>query len=323
MAIGDRPELACTALFASLANALYRAVVKKIFAHAPIQLVWTMFAAPTPGQSELLTPHGTTLAAMLRAAEAAGQAVLRYFREGKATTAWIERKPGGSPVTQADMLANDMLRTHLCEGFPGAAWMSEEEPDNLARLASRDLLVIDPIDGTRAFVAGDPRFAISVALVRDGRSIAGVLHAPALRLTFAALAGQGAWLNGKPLNLPKHMSRGEIRAAGPKPMLDELGRRGLTIAAQARIPSLALRLAHVADGALHVALASANSHDWDIAAVDVILRESGASLSNLTGDIPIYNLRNTVHGPLIAAPNALHGQLTHRGAKQMSAVAEI
>ena len=274
-----------------------------------------MIAAPQIRTTSSIPVSDVDLDIMVAAAQAAGHEVLKHFRPGEKTTARIDMKTGGSPVTQADLAANHLLRDHLSRAFPFAAWMSEEDPDHVGRLDYLDVLVIDPIDGTRAFIEGDPRFTISLALVRAGRPIAAVLHAPALLQTFTALAGKGASLNGTPLRLARLTDDQEIRAAGPKPMLDELAQSGLCILPQLRVPSLALRLAQVASGALQVAFAAGNSHDWDIAAADLIVWESGATLSSLTGEVPVYNLLDRVHGPLVAAAPGLHARLMQNAAK--------
>jgi myo-inositol-1(or 4)-monophosphatase len=113
------------------------------------------------------------------AAREAGALTLGFFRLGAATSAEVQSKFGGSPVTEADLAADALLKRRLREAFPEAGWLSEETADDPERLERRALLVIDPIDGTRAFVAGDPRWAVSVALVVAGRPVAAVVHAAA------------------------------------------------------------------------------------------------------------------------------------------------
>ena len=130
------------------------------------------------------------------AAREAGALALRYFRPGARTSAQVESKIGGSPVTDADLAADALMKRRLREALPEAGWLSEETADDFERLSRRSLIVVDPIDGTRAFVIGDPHWAVSAALVIDGRPIAGVVHAPALDETYAAARGAGATLNG-------------------------------------------------------------------------------------------------------------------------------
>jgi myo-inositol-1(or 4)-monophosphatase len=261
--------------------------------------------SPTERHSDH-APDAGDLDRLIGAALKAGAVLLPYFRHGAATLAAVNAKLGGSPVTEADHLANALLRKDLTEAFPRAAWLSEEDPDDPVRLQARDVLIVDPIDGTRAFMAGDPRFAISIALARNGRPLLGVLHAPALRVTFAASAGQGAILNGKALRVRDSIRNAELRVAGPKTMIEILGRAALSLAPLPRIPSLALRLAQVASDELDIALAAGASHDWDIAAADLIVHEAGGRVSDLHGNRPHYNLQDPSHAALVAAPAALH-----------------
>ena len=116
-------------------------------------------------------------------------------------------KAGGSPVTAADLAADALLKDQLGRAFPEAGWLSEETADTDERLGRRSLIVVDPIDGTRAFVAGDFRWAVSAALIRRGRPVAGVVHAPALNETWAARRVAGATLNNSPLAAATRFAR--------------------------------------------------------------------------------------------------------------------
>ncbi len=129
------------------------------------------------------------------AAQRAGEVAMSYFRLGARTTAHVEFKEGGSPVTEADLRANDELHRVLSAEFPGVGWLSEETADSAERLGKSEVLIVDPIDGTRAFLTGDARWAVSVALVSGDRAIAGVVHAPALVETF--LAAKKLWRNAQ------------------------------------------------------------------------------------------------------------------------------
>jgi myo-inositol-1(or 4)-monophosphatase len=234
------------------------------------------------------------------AAREAGALTLGFFRLGAATSAEVQSKFGGSPVTEADLAADALLKRRLREAFPEAGWLSEETADDPERLERRALLVIDPIDGTRAFVAGDPRWAVSVALVVDGRPVAAVVHAPALDETYAAARGAGATFNEAPIAV----------AAGPRPILQAMGARlGATVDIAPRVPSLAYRLCMVVSGAIHFAVAGANSHDWDIAAADLLLEEAGGRLADGSGERLLYNTTQIRRRALLAAPEPLAPRL--------------
>ncbi len=240
----------------------------------------------------------------------AGELALGYFRQGAKTSAEVFTKPGGSPVTEADFVVDRFLKEKLEALAPEAAWLSEETADTDARLSNGSVLIVDPIDGTRAFVNGDMTWAIAVGLVADGRPILGVIHAPALKETYVAVKGHGAFLNGQKIAVSKRLLLDAgARVAGPIPLADKLKGTGMQFSLQPKIPSLAMRIARVASGDLDAAFASEHAHDWDIAAADLILQEAGGLLSGLADGPLIYNKSDTRHGLLMAAPAQIHAQL--------------
>jgi len=240
------------------------------------------------------------------AARLGGEIALRDFRLGERTRAAVEHKPGGSPVTAADLAVDAFLKARLGAAFPDAGWLSEETADDPARLSRTELIVVDPIDGTRAYVAGDPRWTVSIALVVDHRPIAGVVHAPALNETFAASLGGGATLNGAPIRASARAELRGARIAGPRALVAAIATAAeLEFVVEPKVPSLAYRLARVASGALDAALASSDSHDWDIAAADIVLAEAGAELREAQGSALPYNGTTIRRGALVAAPPEL------------------
>jgi myo-inositol-1(or 4)-monophosphatase len=96
------------------------------------------------------------------------------------------------------------------------------------------------------------------------------------------------------------------RVAGPKPLMERFESHAGPIVHLPKVPSLALRLARVAEGSIDVGLVSSNSHDWDIAAADLILHEAGALLTDFSGDAPIYNKPRPRHGEMVAVASRLH-----------------
>ena len=240
------------------------------------------------------------------AAREAGALALASFRLGARTSAQVEAKSGGSPVTDADLAADSLLRRRLTTAFPEAGWLSEESVDDFERLSRRSVIIVDPIDGTRAFVSGDARWAVSAALIVDRRPIAGVVFAPALDEIYAAARGAGATLNGSPLNVSARLDRSEFLAAGPKSILEAIeARLDRRITMAPRVPSLAYRMCMAASGALDFAVAAENSHDWDIAAADCLLEEAGAHLVDPAGERLLYNGPHVRRGALLAAPRSL------------------
>jgi myo-inositol-1(or 4)-monophosphatase len=244
------------------------------------------------------------------AAREAGALALGYFRPGARTSARVHAKPGGSPVTEADLAADALLKRLLGEAFPDAGWLSEETEDGAARLDRRRLIVVDPIDGTRAFVDGDPRWTVSVALVADGRPLAGVVYAPALGETYSAARGGGARFNGERISASTKPEPGTFKAAGPKRILQAMGEKlGAAVEIRPFVPSLAYRMCMAAHGAVDFAAAGPNSHDWDIAAADLLLEEAGAVLAEASGERLLYNQARVRRNALLGAPAVLAPQL--------------
>ncbi len=240
----------------------------------------------------------------------AGELALGYFRHGAKTTAIVSHKAGGSPVTEADHLVDQFLKQRLEAVLPDAGWLSEETEDSTERLAKSLVLVVDPIDGTRAFALGDSTWAIAVALVEDGRPLVGIVHAPALAQTYVAVKGGGARLNGAPIKVsPLETLSRSSRVGAPMFLAEELRHAGLEFSLQPRVPSLAMRIMYVASGVLDAGFATENAHDWDIAAADLILEEAGGRLASLGGGALLYNRKETRHGLLTAAPRQIHRQV--------------
>lgn len=258
------------------------------------------------------------VASFVEAARGAGELALTYFRPGEATNAGISHKMGGSPVTQADYLVDQYLKQHLGALLPEAGWLSEETEDSSARLSKDLVFIVDPIDGTRGFMTGHRSWAVAVALVELGRPLVGILHAPALGETYVAIKGEGARLNDREIAVSKLDAIGVgARVAAPVFLAERLHRAGLQFDLQPKIPSLAMRIANVASGALDAGFASENSHDWDIAAADLILHEAGGRLASLDGCAIVYNRRDTRHGLLTAAPAQVHAEVNAAARRAM------
>jgi myo-inositol-1(or 4)-monophosphatase len=250
------------------------------------------------------------LAQLTEAAEQAGHIALDWFRPGAQTSARIDSKEGGSPVTEADHAVDAFLRDTLPPLMPQAAWLSEETEDDARRLSSDHVIIVDPIDGTRAFLGGDPRWGVCIALVSHGRPVMGVIHMPALHQTFVAEQGLGAFRNGQRIRASERADLTGASVAGPASLIKSLSEDGLNLVFEPKIPSLAYRFARVAEGSLDAGLASTNACDWDIAAADIILLEAGGRVSDLDGRPPAYNRPVVRHSILGAAPDQLHAQFT-------------
>lgn len=235
-----------------------------------------------------------------QAAIVAGEKAMAYFRPGARTAARNWSKGGGSPVTQADIEIDHYLHDTLRRATPGYGWISEEETENIAATGEQPIWIVDPIDGTRAFMAGENGWSISIALVTSGRPVAACLHMPALGVTHVSIEGQGTTTNGQHAAMPDGADPTHL-VSGPKSILD----RFLTIRPELirhpRIPSLAARIAAVGEKRIGLALASSGAHAWDVAAADLIVREAGGRLSGIDGEKLFYIGLDQRFGPLIAS----------------------
>ncbi|MFN3659500.1 MAG: 3'(2'),5'-bisphosphate nucleotidase CysQ [Pseudolabrys sp.] len=253
----------------------------------------------------------------LPASDALRDAVEAVMREAGELARVTSRRPfkrwtkgdDHSPVSEGDIAVNDLLREKLPTLTPGAGWLSEETEDSLPDRAMAQAWIVDPIDGTRAYISGRTDWTISVALVEDGRPALAALYAPVTEEMFLALRGRGATLNGQPMRPSGGDAMTGARVAGPKRYLERLEKISPAMLPQPKVHSLALRLTRVAHGALDAAFASGGSHDWDLAAADLLVHEAGGVMTDLAGRALRYNRPRITHGALVAAGPARHGAL--------------
>lgn len=240
------------------------------------------------------------LALLAEAAAEAADIAMSYFRRDPQV--WM--KPGDSPVSEADLAVDRHLRTVLLGARPDYGWVSEEAAASPAASADHPVFVVDPIDGTRAFIDGGPTWCISIAVVVGGRPLAGLLQCPVKGETYAATRGGGATCNASPIRVATPGQ--SLHLAGPGAMIDALP---LELRAPARrhpyIPSLAYRIAMVASGALDATYVKPHSRDWDLAAADLILEEAGGAILDAAGQRLRYRVPERPHGPLVAGSGEL------------------
>lgn len=248
------------------------------------------------------------LALLVRAARIAGPIALSFWRA--APKAWD--KPGDAgPVTEADLAVNDALHALLMGERPDYGWLSEESEADASRLDARRCFIIDPIDGTRAFIAGQEGFAHSLAVAEGDRITAAVVYLPAMELAFTAHADGPALLNGRPIR-PSDADIGGARVLTYKSATDpEHWRNGQTPPFRREFrPSLAWRLCLVAEGRFDGALSLRHVWEWDIAAGSLIAERAGALATDRHGKPMRFNSqRATVDGMIVAGPRLHAGML--------------
>lgn len=239
---------------------------------------------------------------LIRAAREAGDLALGYFRNDP--KAWAKGET--SIVSEADIAVDRLLAERLLAGRPDYGWLSEETADDPARLSRPRVFVVDPIDGTRAFLAGEKEWTVALAVVEHGETVTSVLYAPALGQMFQAEKGLGALRNGSSLHASERTEITGAKVAGSRRFIREAQETAsVSLDYYGYVPSLAYRLALVASGEIDAAIARPGAYDWDLAAADLLVHEAGGLLTEAGGDRPRYNGRDSRHAALVAAAPAL------------------
>lgn len=244
------------------------------------------------------------LALLRDAALEAGRIALRHRRAGPVASR--EKPGGGGPVTAADLEIDAMLRARLLAARPDHGWLSEESEDGPDRLGRERVFIVDPVDGTRAFAAGEAAFAHALALAVAGEVVAAVVHLPALGETYEALRGRGATRNGQPLRASARAAlEGAAALASAASLRAEHWPGGPPPVTRHFRPSLAWRLCLVAAGRFDALITLKEAWEWDVAAGDLVAREAGAAVVTAEGRAPRYNAPVPALPGLIAAGPAL------------------
>ena len=240
--------------------------------------------------------HAETLQRIESALQAA-RAVFSRFTHGAIEA---EYKAGHDPVTEADRALDSVLRKELLRD--GEGWLSEESVDDFTRLDKNRVWVVDPLDGTREFVAGIPEFCASIAMVENGLPVAGGIYNPATNETFLGSVGSGVTYNGKPAKPSQRNSLdGAIVLASRSEVKRGEWKQFDGANFQIRpMGSVAYKLALVSAGLADVTFTLVPKHEWDVAA-GVALVMSGGGFVRTLDNVPLRcNNRNPLLKGLIA-----------------------
>ncbi len=256
-------------------------------------------------------PATDDLTLLAETARAAGEIARGYFK--RSPKIWHKPDSAG-PVTQADLEVNALLEDRLRTARPGYGWLSEETPDDGARLDSARLFIVDPLDGTRAFIEGNSSWAHSLAVVDNGIPVAAAVYLPMSDKMYLAAQGKGATLNGDPIRVTD------------TPALD-----GATVLAvrsnfqpwfwsNAAIPgvkrhfrsSLAYRMALVAEGRFDAMLTLRPTWEWDVAAGALLIEEAGGRACDKRGAVLRFNRPTPQLNGIVAANLALQAEACER-----------
>jgi 3'(2'),5'-bisphosphate nucleotidase len=246
-----------------------------------------------------------------RAARAGAAAILGFYRRDGVR---VEIKPDQSPVTEADLAANQAIVALLRAAFPDDAILSEELPDDRSRLGQRRVWIVDPLDGTRDFIARTDHFCTHVGLAVDGVAVVGAVLQPVAGRLYSARAGAGAFVQAAqavvhagageaaprtPLRVSTVTSPGELRAGVGR--LNSSGRLGACLAATglgARAVALGASVKYMAlaRGDLDLVInLSPGEMEWDTCAPEVVVREAGGAFTDGDGREFHYNQSDPTH----------------------------
>lgn len=241
-----------------------------------------------------------THAEILRRIEAALYLASSAVSPFLVATPKVEFKSPRDPVTEADRAVNHVLRDALLR--QGEGWLSEESADDRSRLQKERAWVVDPIDGTREFIACIPEWCISVAFVENGRAVAGGICNPLTNEIFLGAVGEGVTLNGASVAASQ---RAELEGAVVLASRSELARGDWASFQSAPfvtrpMGSVAYKLALVAAGLADATWTASPKNEWDIAAGAALVEAAGGFARNWDGSALRFNRPSPLLGGLLA-----------------------
>ncbi|MDT5158623.1 MAG: 3(2), 5-bisphosphate nucleotidase [Acidobacteriota bacterium] len=255
-------------------------------------------------------------------ARRAGEAALAFY--GKPLR--VDHKDEfNEPVTQADRTVNELIVRTLREEFPDDGILAEESVDTERRLSRERVWMIDPVDGTKGFIAGTGDFAVQIGLAVGGRACLGVLYAPATDVLYWAARGHGAWVlrptsegdrgpSAERLSVTVETELERMRLAESRshrgPRMESLV-RALGIRAEIKSHSVGIKVGLLverqADLYIHL---SSKTKQWDTCAPEVVLAEAGGRMTDLWGEPLTYNTPDVLNrNGLLASNGAAHASV--------------
>ncbi|MEM6626735.1 MAG: 3'(2'),5'-bisphosphate nucleotidase CysQ [Pseudomonadota bacterium] len=241
----------------------------------------------------------------------AGALALDWYQKG--AEAWD--KTPGHPVTEADIAVNDLLAQRLNMARPDYGWLSEETKDDPRDRDMTRVFVVDPIDGTRAFMRREPYFCVAAARLEGDKPVAAAIFNPATDELFEAAIGGGAKLNGEPIRAGDASQIKNCRMIGHANMFKHPAWPKAWPRMELNLPvpnAIAYRIALVASGRWHGAIALSSKSDWDLAAATLILEEAGGVCTDHCARPFSFNGKNPAQRSVVAAGAALHPLLIDR-----------
>lgn len=244
---------------------------------------------------------------ILRLLRNAGGKILEIYRKSDPV---IRMKEDNSPVTEADLISDMVIQNGLAELTPGIPVFSEETKDISFEIRGKwnSFWVLDPLDGTKEFIARNDEFCICLALITDKRPVAGFIHVPVSGKSYYALSGKGAFMlkQNKTLKLPLYIPSGPVKIS--------ISRSHYTLQEEKMVEKIsdsyriirktmgsAIKFCRVAEGKVDLYPRFKRSNEWDVAAGDIIVKESGGTFFEIhSGREPFYNRHDAKIEPFLA-----------------------
>lgn len=249
-------------------------------------------------ERERMSVNKNELKILCRIAEAAGQEIMAIYRDGGET--W--QKDDASPLTEADLCADQVIRQGLESNFPTVFILSEESVSQGQQ--TKRFFLVDPLDGTKEFLKRNGEFTVNIALVEDGRAVAGVVFAPALNELFYAAKGVGAWKRDstgeRPIATSAHDPTRPLRVMGSRSHGgDKLLTWLTTLKNEHTLVAIgsSLKFCRIAEGSADIYPRLGPTSQWDTAAAQAILEVAGGAVINLQGEPLRYGLDRPVLNP--------------------------
>ncbi len=232
-------------------------------------------------------PDHNDLTLLIDAAHASGDIARKFWKQSPEV--WDKDNNAG-PVTEADLAVDKMLLSELRGARSDYGWLSEETTDTDARLSHESVFIIDPIDGTRAFIEGSKAFAHSLAIARNGQVTAAVVYLPLLDRLYTASSDAPALLNGQPIAPSATLPSADITVLANKKNFasDRWHDAPPPFKRQFR-SSLAYRMCLIAEGRFDAMLTLYPTWEWDVAAGALICEKAGAVVTDSYGAPTKFN----------------------------------
>lgn len=259
------------------------------------------------------SPYEHELRVGVDLAREAGAAILEHY-EGPLHIEQKSYADDVEPVTQADKIANELIVNRLASEFPSDGILAEESVDTETRLAKSRVWMVDPLDGTSGFIAGNGDFAVQIGLVEDGKCVVGIVYQPLTGLLYRAVIGEGSWIETRDreterANVSAKTSIESMRLAASRAHRSPRMNKVVSVMGfreEIRRGSVGIKIGLLVEQQCDVYIhLSPRTKQWDTCAPQLILTEAGGRLTDLFGEPLNYNVAEVQNRNGLVASNGV------------------